>query len=470
MTLRRSLFRNRSLKEWCRKLRAEIVVVFSASILAVAQVELELASNADANLGKSNGDSENTPPGDPNPVDQPFKEQPPEQESGWTGGLLDPSSGVQAGEDALPDLGRNTGFRLRLGILEVRPIFQFGSMYDDNLLLSHTRPLRDWVTSVTVGLAAGIGDYIERKENYLSFGYTPNYVFYRSHRNMNALNQAALFGGQIVFNRLTIASTLQWETLESTDRDAGGRTIQDSIMAELKANYALSETFNFEMKNSVISRDNHALLKSIEKINRNWIVYKLTEKLDFSGGATLGQIEPNNSASITYQQLLLRSRLESTEKLSFNASSGIEFRQFSSGAAPLVTPVFDLGGKWQPFHRTELSVSTYRRLANSSAGQSHNYTTTGFSGSLRQQFARNLSLEMSTGAEKSDYFTTAVNAPKTALDHRSDDYVFGKAMLALTIDTQTSLSLYYLTRNNTSSVSQYSFDNNQIGLEWKTTF
>jgi hypothetical protein len=405
-----------------------------------------------------------------------------EQEAGWTGGLLKPEQNDDltqvistlnpqtTDQEPAPTPARDQGFRIRVGDVDIRPLLELGTLYDDNILQTPSGKIHDLITSVTPGILIAIGDYVDRKESFVSLLYAPNFVLYQDHEDLNASNQALVLGGQILLQRLTLAGVFQWEKTLGTSRDAGERIGQEVSTAELRGSYALSENVVLELRGSETLRTSTTRIDSTEDIVRNWVTYKVTSKIDSSGGITLGFIRPSAGPAVSYQQLLVRSRLESTEKLSFTASAGLEFRQFESGEDALLSPVFDLAAKWTPVSSNEISLSAYRRLSSSSAGQAHNYITTGGAGSVRQRIFGELKLELSGGYEHSAYFSTDKEAAPSQLDNRADNYTYGRMALSLPIRSQSSISIHYLYRYNCSSVPQYKFDNNQVGLEWKTTF
>jgi hypothetical protein len=405
-----------------------------------------------------------------------------EQEAGWTGGLLKPEQNDDltqiistlnpqtTDQEPVPTPARDQGFRIRVGDVDIRPVLQFSTLYDDNILQTPTDKIHDVVTSVTPGILIAIGDYVDRKESFVSLLYAPNFVIYQDHEDLNATNQALVLGGQILLQRLTLAGAFQWGKTLGTSRDAGERIGQEVSTAELQGIYVLSENVVLELRGSETIRTSTTQIDSTEDIVRNWVTYKVTSKIDFSGGLTLGFVRPTAGPAVSYQQLLVRSRLESTEKLSFTASAGLEFRQFESRADSLLSPIFDLAAKWAPFAGTEISLSTYQQLSSSSAAQAQNYTTTGGAGSVRQRIFGELKLELSGGYEHSAYFSTDKKAAPSPLDNRADNYTYGRMALSLPIHSRSSISIHYLYRYNYSSVPQYKFNNNQVGLEWKTTF
>jgi hypothetical protein len=96
-------------------------------------------------------------------------EVPLEQEPGWSGELNKPtpenSTQFELPPSQLPVDLRAAGLKLRFGPIDIRPVFSFNAMYDDNIEISNTYRKEDFVYTLSPGVFLGLGDYIQREAN-----------------------------------------------------------------------------------------------------------------------------------------------------------------------------------------------------------------------------------------------------------------------------------------------------------------
>ncbi len=361
-----------------------------------------------------------------------------------------------------------SGFRLKLGIFEVRPLLSSSVVYDDNILIAPSNEESDVVFIVTPGVVVGAGDSVDRKESFLQLAYSPSFLLFADRTDLNAVNQMAGLNGQHVFNRLSLGGGVQWEnSFATTNRDIGGRVEQSVLLLSLRAGYKLGERSSLEANGQFLNRDIELGVDARDYLGRLWFVYSLTSKLDASVGAAFGHLEASDQPGQPYQQLLLRARYESTRKLSFSSSAGVEFRQFDSGRSSRTTPVFDVTGNWQPVDSLLVSLTAYRRVTSSASLVDENFTSTGVSLLGRQRVIGGLSVELSGGYEQADY---SPSGDSSAIVDRQDDYAYGRAALLYALPKWGQVSVFHLYRNNDSSLANYSFGNRQTGLEWRVAF
>jgi hypothetical protein len=285
--------------------------------------------------------------------------------------------------------------------------------------------------------------------------------------DLNAVNQTAGLDGLYLFNRLSVSGGIQWERIFTTNRDLGGRVEQSVVTASGRWSYRLGERVLVEASAQVWNRDFQSGVDSFDLLGRLWFVYGASSRLDASLGGGLGYLEVSNGLGQPYQQLLLRARFESTQKLSFTALAGGEFRQFESGRSSRATPVFDLTGTWRPMESLVISVAAYRRVTNSASLAEENYTSTGVSVLGRQGIIGKLSAELSAGYERAVYSRAGGTSPASS---REDDYAYGRVALLYSLQNWSELSVFHGYRNNDSNIPGNSFANHQTGVEWKVSF
>ena len=141
------------------------------------------------------------------------------------------------------------------------------------------------------------------------------------------------------------------------------------------------------------------------------------------------------------------------------ASAGCEFRQFDGNRNSYATPVFEVGVTHHPFEGTTINLAAGRRIYNSGFLPNQDFADTYVVGRFQQRLFHRLYFGLGGGYENSDYFATNrnVSAP------RNDDYWFIEPSLDVLITRWLSAGVYYLHREDTSNISFFSFDDNQVG-------
>ena len=162
----------------------------------------------------------------------------------------------------------------------------------------------------------------------------------------------------------------------------------------------------------------------------------------------------------TFEQANVRLTYVLTGKLNANASGGVEFRQFDSGRSDYVSPVFELGLKYEPFDGSSFSLTGSRRITASASLAGQDFTSTQFTASGRQRLLQRVFVSLTVGYENLTYFNTLADVGST----RDDNYYFLEPAIDVTITRFWTAGCYYLHRQNDSSVSIFGFDENQAGI------
>ena len=184
-------------------------------------------------------------------------------------------------------------------------------------------------------------------------------------------------------------------------------------------------------------------------------------------GATAGYVIQSDPAPDEfYQQVNLRLSYSATGKLTFAGTAGIEFRETSGVSGTDVNPVFDLSINYAPFDGTALSLAATRRVATSAVLTGENLDSTGFTLTASQRFFQRAYARLSFGYTHSGYTPSG----RGVSSNRSDDYYFVQPALDYRIRDNISAGIFYVRRQNTSSLSGSGFSDNQIGAHVTLSF
>jgi len=199
-----------------------------------------------------------------------------------------------------------------------------------------------------------------------------------------------------------------------------------------------------------------------------FINYTYSPKLVIGLGGTggynwVGSPSPDQS----FEQGNLRFTYEISGKVSLNASVGVEVRQFEGDSGGNhVSPVYALGGAYQPFDGTSVTVNGSRGIQNSAVLAGQDYDSTNISLGLRQRLFRRIYVGLACGYENSDYFSTAESVDAS----RKDNYFYVQPAVDVSVTRFWTVGAYYLHRQDDSTSASSSFNDNQAGLRASATF
>jgi hypothetical protein len=369
--------------------------------------------------------------------------------------------------------------------------FQYGlqiitrGVYDDNINISQAGHVADWYFTIEPTLTLGFGDISGHEDNYLRLDYFPAMFFFLNHSENDAFQQVISLSGQHRFGRLTLSLGEQIAILDGTDirgladqtspgsqpnLDVAGRTQFQTYSTKVDASYDLSgKTFLSSGANSLITDYKSSSLLSSGDVSGNlFINYRYSDKVTVGVGGTGGyNFAQNPNPGQTFEQANLRLGYQATGKVSLNFTGGIEFRQFeASSRGTYISPVFDLTASYQPFDGTNFSLAGSRRTYNSAVLGGQDFAETTITASMHQRFLQRFSVGISGGYENSDYFSTVNGVSAT----RIDDYYFFEPSIDFSITRFWTFGGYYLHRQSDSSLTGFSFQDNQVGLKTALVF
>lgn len=369
-------------------------------------------------------------------------------------------------------------------------------VYDDNINISSNKS-SDFYFSVEPMIFFRFGGDDSAGANRLSFTYRPQLFLFLDHSENDTVQHLIRLEGSHNFGRLTVSASQDVQILDGADLnslsdptghnaniDVGQRTRHNIYTTQISDSYDL--TGKLFLTNSVgLSIDDYSssFIGSRNLFGNLFLNYNYSEKLVVGLGGTGGYNtveQPNtfpgqSSPDQIYEQANVRVSYAATGKISLSASGGVEFRQFDDnvGAARTgteINPVFDLGATYRPFDGTTIDLAGSRRIQNSASLGGQDYTSTNIHLTVSQRFLRRVTLGLALGYENSNYFSTVQGITAT----RNDDYYYVQPSVDATIMRWWTAGGYYLYRKNSSknstSLQDFSFDDNQFGLRSTITF
>ena len=356
-------------------------------------------------------------------------------------------------------------------------------IYDDNLTLASNNRIHDFYTRIGPALTLGFGDTIVREENFVELYYEPDFLIFADHSNFDAVEHVAHLAGQYRFSRLTVGVVENIQLAETGDSqlpgytgtivngvniDTGGRRRINTYATHLVAAYDLTGKTSLSAAGDYTLINYPGGLTNSHRISGNlFLNYQYSPKLVVGVGGTAGRdvLDQANSNQI-FEQANLRASYSPTEKLSTSGVVGLEFRQFDTGSHNSVTPVFDLSATYKPFDGTSISIDANRGTQTSAVLLGQDYTSTQVQVTAQQRLLQRFGLSLTAGYQNLGY----TDALTHAVASREDNYYFIQPTIDVRITRFWFAGAFLVYRENTSTFSNFGFNDMQVGIRTALKF
>jgi hypothetical protein len=375
---------------------------------------------------------------------------------------------------------------IRFGGLDFFPHAAATSMYDDNVLISHTGGISDveWTLSpgativagdvssyfpgdVTLGQIRGLLNYSpvedsSKPQRFLAIDYTPAANFFTDHSQYDNVDQTEGLIAGYAFARLVLGLDQNFSRLTEKDNDVGGRIVLATLTTRLWSRYDLTDRSSFEIigQHYWFEYPGTTFQGFQEFRNEDWFNRQVGARLNVGLGAAFGLVCPDVSANQHYQQALVRGNYQLTGKLDLRTYAGIEYREFGPGQADTLYPVFNFIAAYHPEDVITLTLEGHRQEYPNFTGY-YNYQAIGFSAGVRQQVLGRFYADLLVGYDNVKY--TLLQAGLS--NNRSDGYFSVRASLDYEPNPHLMASLFYVRRQDDSNIPVYTYANNMAGLQ-----
>lgn len=372
----------------------------------------------------------------------------------------------------------------KIGSVDVRPHAAYSIVYDDNIFLEHKskttggigQPGRDhdWVHTFTPGLRLNAGDAGARQSAYFDANYDAVFTEFTHHSGSDALdhNVSVALGGKL--NRLSVAVEQKLQSQSDASQAtlaANGRVKRKTWDTKVNTDYEVSEKTSTSLNlDQTIGDYNAPLVDSVDRSATLWLDYQVLPKVKAGIGAGIGYLQvdgtaANHNANSAYYNGQVRLDWKATEKLSINASGGVEYRNIQErGAKDPVGGIFSLGADWKAGEQTVVSLTASRGNKVSNAlGAALDQATT-FTASVRHGLWEGFAATLDGGYAMDHYKATSSSA---TVPLRTDNYFFVKPGLSYRFAERAEAKVFYQYRRNDADLplNANDFYNTQVGLE-----
>jgi hypothetical protein len=356
----------------------------------------------------------------------------------------------------------------RLGFFDVHLGIAGGGTYDDNISLSATNRQADYVGTITGNILAVADNRTDGIGTMLSLQYQPSGELFYRYTSNDAFNQYARLEALWAMPKWTLGVSQKFVDTVSGVVEVGRRIRQRSYNTDLGVQYRFSEKTSLDVGPRLAISESKDFSETKEYAVDSFLNWVYSPKLTAGVGGSFGYVDvefaPTNSVggpsvsgatvSYYYERALVRAIYTATAKLTLTATAGGEWRQYSGDSSQGVKPVFGIGGSYQPFERTTLTLEGHRREQPSLSAADQEYTTTGVTGEIRQRILKPFFISLSGGYDDRNYKTT-----------RHDQYFHGRAGVGANFAHSLTFLVFAEHQQNDSNVDDQSFKNNRVGFE-----
>ena len=382
---------------------------------------------------------------------------------------------------------------LAVGPMDIHVRASTSFVYDDNINLHQQRRVSDgigtggnqapqgddFIYTFSPGVVVTKAETLEDSRSKFSVEYSPAFVFFIKNDRENSIDHTAKLEGGYALTKLTLGLVQDFASTAGGVIDVGTRVRQKNYRTAITMRYELTEKTFFQTDGTYRITDYQTLTGSEEWSVVPTVNYQISPKVTLGLGLTYGELlvgertshSVTNGTNITtfttvkpqpqtYLGPTLRASYKTTEKTDVSLSVGAEWRMYSDGSSAF-SPVFSLAGTYRPFEGTSLAIEGHRRQQNSAVLNGANFISTGASISVRQRLRERLFGTMSVTLDNSDYQPAHRGVQTT----RQDDYFLLRYGVEAIVGRSWSVGLFHQYREDISTEKNFSFNNNQVGIQ-----
>ena len=366
---------------------------------------------------------------------------------------------LPSGGDQDPTVGTIRREGLDLGVI-------VSGAYNDNITLSSSAPVKDFVIRTTPSVAYIRGNAEASDGGYLKVAYKPTAVVYADNGSPNRIDQDASWEVGIRGSKVAIAYGGRAQQLGDAIPDAGQQT--DRLMLEQVIRTAWSATQKVSVElaagQSSTNYEQSGFVDSSAAYGEVALRYTYSPKTRLAVAYRAGTSQVDGAGDQQFQRGTVRMVWKPREKIAIDLEAGGEHRTFDNGSS--TKPVFEAKIGWTPQPGTEISLSGFRRTEASSFSTGQNYDVTGAAIGLSQKIGNRWTARFEGGLENASYYRVSGSGSAS----RRDRILFARPSVRYQISDDSQVELFYRYERDQSSQSGFGYDNHIVGIQFGYQF
>jgi hypothetical protein len=338
--------------------------------------------------------------------------------------------------------------------------------YNDNIMLSSSAPVKDFVIRATPSLAYIRGHAEANEGGYLKVAYKPTAVVFADGGSPNRVDQDATWQIGLHGQKTSIAYEGRIQKLGDATPETGQQT--DRLMLEhvVRTAWSASDKVALEVSagQSSADYDLRGLVDSSGAYGEVGLRYTYSSKTRFGVTYRAGSFQVDSAGDQQIQRGTVRMEWKPREKITVDLEAGAEHRRFDAGSS--TKPIINARVGWVPRPGTEISLSGYRRTEASSIFAGQNFDVSGASIGVSQKIAEKWTARLEGGLENASY--SRVSGAGVA--NRRDRIVFIQPSVRYQMTDDSQVEWFYRYEKNQSSQQTFGYDNHLIGIQFGYQF
>jgi hypothetical protein len=343
---------------------------------------------------------------------------------------------------------------LHWGSLSFHPHLAYNLLYGTGILSGPGREEDTFLNTLAPGLTLKLGPR-------WSLDYTASLQFYSSEQYDDTMDHAVSLSGSVVWDDWLFSLGYAYRSSSSPLAETAAQTDQDTHNTVLGGTHRITDKTSLELGLAQALRFTQDYTDSYTWSTTDWLDYQWRPRFGVAAGLSAGYDMLDPGTDMTSEQILMRVRGQTLDKLGYSVAGGVEFRQFlDSDADTKISPTVDASVSYQLFEPTTVSAFFSHDVGTSY--YSNQFTeNTSFGAAVRQRFLGKLFLNLSGGYTFQKYSSTLVSD----FELREDDRAYFQAGLNTRFLRRGSASVFYRWSENNSDNDDFAYDSNQIGLQ-----
>ena len=337
-------------------------------------------------------------------------------------------------------------------------------VYDDNVLYSRVgEEVADVIFRIRPGLFFALGDAELREASFAKLSYNPTGSVYVDLSSENSFDHDVALALGHIGPKLSAIFDTSYQTMTDATVDVGERTERQLFDMGLLMEYALGAKTGLRGEAGYVVED-YDIYDGYQEWRADlYVTYDVRPKTTLGIGYGAGELRPEKGSSQRYQRALLRADWRATEKVALSAWGGADFRR--SGGESETTSVYGVELSGRVREGTGVRLNLGRDIEASALVEAESYVRTAISVAVDQRLGSRFTGYLEIGYEDYDY-----GGGGEGSGDRADKSWFLRPALRYQLRENLSAELYYVYRNNDSTVDLFSFKKNQVGASVRYDF
>jgi hypothetical protein len=360
------------------------------------------------------------------------------------------------------------------GVWDFHPHLLYRFIYGDGIPSGPTNHYKTIIQEISPGLLLNVGDH-------WTLDYTPTVRLYSSKQFPDSTDELAVLSGKTTYQDWGFGLSQTYASSSSPLAETESLADQVNYLTTLQASRQLGSQLSAQL--SLSQSLQSTSVGNIDQEVEQWTLnpalnYQVSSQFGIGLQGSLGYDAISPGSDMTFEQAQGTMSWQPGEKLTLNASAGLEVRQLLG--TQMINPIYNGAVTYRPWKETAASISASRTVTPSFY-QDDVLVNTTVSASLRQQFLQHYNVEVSGGYTTSPFvgFATVEEfnpgthqispAPPlvmaTLQQNRTDLSRFIRVSLGSTFLQRGTVSIFYSYNNTTSGLADFTLTSTQVGIE-----